>query len=249
MSSEIAESSGSLTMLTWLEVNKKNLLMTVVVLAVAGAATGLFWHFRSQKELAASVALMQLTRPLGAAAGESVAKPSDYLAVADNYPGTGAAERALLLGAGQLFSEGKYVAARTKFEQFASTYPASELLPTARLGSAAASDALDELDRAMQGYQAVITNYPNDLVAIQAKLALALVYEAKMQPANALKIYDELIKSAVAAPTIWDSEVRLRHYQLLQRHPELEPKPVVAPAASLTPMAPGQPATVLPAAK
>lgn len=244
MSSEIVTEPAepaSIAVLSWIEVNKQRIMVAAGILAVAGFVAGIVLHFRNQKEEEASLALVALTRPLDTARADWTAKSGDFLAIAEKYSGTSAAERALILGAGQLFLEGKPADARTKFEQFVSTFPNSELIPTAQLGIASSSDALNELDKAVQGYQQVITSYSTDPAATQARLSLGLLYETKNQPAEALKIYDEMARSG--QNSVWTPEVSFRREQLLVKHPELAPKPAAA-AAPAVPMLNAAPAVV-----
>ena len=83
---------------------------------------------------------------------------SEFANVANQYRGTGAAERAGLLGAGALFTEGKYTEAQTEFNKFLSGYPDSSWAGEAAYGVAASLEALNKRDEALTAYQNVTVN-------------------------------------------------------------------------------------------
>src|SRR5262245_64044313 len=116
MSSQAAESTGLINFLSWVEVNKKKLLMGTAAVAVAIAAYSLYrWH-RNEVEAEAIEALYKVQTP-----GAPSAKPPEaqaFLVVAQKHPGTSAGARALLLGAEALFRENKFAEAKTQFETF-----------------------------------------------------------------------------------------------------------------------------------
>ena len=205
--------------LAWVEVNKKRLLYGVVGALVLGMAVYLFGYFRQQREVEANAALFALDKlPEGRDRAARVAAV-DYLRVVDNFSGTRAAERALLLAAGALFAEKNYDEARDKFKQFISNHGDSPSAATAAYGIAACADAKNEVDTAMTGYNTVISTYPQAPEVSQAKFALALLHEAKNQPDSALKIYDDVLKPR--QPSVWHSEANLRREMLLTKWPHL----------------------------
>ena len=233
MSSNVSESDGILELLTWLEVNKKRLMVGAVVVAVAGSAMAIYNFQRKQREFAASDALIRLST-----GRDTHPTSTEYLKVVDEYAGTTAAERALILAAGAYFGEGRHGDAKAKFEHALEKYPSGTMRGIASLGVAACLDEMNKVDEAMAAYQGVVSAYGTDPVVHRAKLAMALLFETKKQPAQALKIYEEL--SRATPPTPLNSEARLLQDDLIKRHPEL--KPAVIPAASSTIMP-----TVLPA--
>ena len=109
--------------------------------------------------------------------------------------------------------------------------------PTAAFGIAACLDAMDKTNEAQPAYQDVVNRYAGSVVASQAKLGLARLYETKGDLAQALRVYDELARPAAASA--WGAEASARREQLLAHHPELagtnRPAPVFPPDLSNAP--------------
>jgi len=249
MNSEATQSDKSLAFLAWLEVNKKRIVFAAVAILVAGIVLYLYNYFAAEKEAAGTAAILELNKPAMGNARPTPPTASEYFGVAERFAGTKAAERAALLGASALFSEKKFSEAKTKFDDFAAKYPNSAFLASAAFGSAAALDGQNQLEPALSAYQQVVTRFAGDPVATQAKLAIAIIYEAKKQPDLALKMYDEIMKDNNAM--FWRREVATLQGHLLVEHPELRetPKPInlgPAPTGVVTP--PSAPAPVKPAA-
>lgn len=203
----------------WLEVNKKRVLIGVIVLAVLIFALSLYRWNRGQAEIAANAVLLALENQAGRGQAAKGPGAQAYLQVAASHQGTSAGAQAQLLGAEALFKEGKYAEAKAQFEVFLRDHSDNPFLPTAAFGIAASLDSQDKTNEALVAYQNVVAGYPNSAVAGQAKLATARFYEARNEPAQALKIYDELARPN--APTGWSSEAGRRREDLLSRHPEL----------------------------
>jgi outer membrane protein assembly factor BamD (BamD/ComL family) len=220
--------------LSWVEVNKKKLLIGAAVLAVAIGAYAIYqWH-RNEAEVDAVAALYKIQSPAGRPAGGGLPGAQAYLAVATSHSGTSAGAQALLMGGAGLFRENKFADAKTQFESFLRTYPEHPMAPTAAFGVAASLDAMDKTNEALTAYQDVVSRYPGSAVATQAKLGLARLYEAKNDFTQAFRIYEEL--SRPTAFSAWSPEAAARRDRLLARHPELAktnaPAPVVSSALS-----------------
>src|SRR5688572_25598411 len=95
-------------LLAWLEVNKKKVAIVALVLVVIGFGIATVRYMNDQKELNASGALLALKPMLTPATNVPVATPTELLKVAQDYSGTSAAERARLLAATGMFTEGRY---------------------------------------------------------------------------------------------------------------------------------------------
>ena len=89
------------------------------------------------------------------------------------------------------------------------------------MGSAACLEAQKNLDAALTAYQGVIERHPNEGAAIQAKLAVGRIQEAKGQHADALKLYQDVARSPNM--TSWQGEFANRRDDLLRRFPQLAP--------------------------
>jgi TolA-binding protein len=219
MSSEATESMRLVNFLAWLEVNKKRLLVGVIIVAALAGGYSIYRWRENEAEAEANEALLKLHKAGNRLESATGPGAQAYLQVAAAHAGTGAGARALLFAAETLFLENKYSEARTEFEKFIRNYGDSPDVTIAAFGVAACLDALDKTNEAMTAYQDVITRYGTSAVAGQAKLAIARFYEARNEPAQALKIYEELTRPT--AQTAWTSEASMRRELLLQKNPEL----------------------------
>jgi predicted negative regulator of RcsB-dependent stress response len=219
MSGEITESSRYYDFLAWLEINKKQIVTGAVIVAVLAVAVSYYVYSKNQRELAANAALLKVGLPVGGPDQASPPTAQAYFKVADEYSSTKAGLRALLFGAGALFTDGKYSEALTEFQKFQNRYPGSSLCPIAALGVASCMDSMNQVDNAIKAYQDIITRYPDDAVAPQAKIALARLEEAKKQPEQALKLYEEVARQA--GRSYWGSEANEARNVLLAKYPNL----------------------------
>jgi len=219
MASEQPQSTGLLELLAWIEVHKKKLIAGAVVLTVVGF--GIYVHQLRQRERqdAGARALVEKRASPGASDTRPRVKPDEYLEVAQRYPGTSAAEQALLLAARGFFTEGKYPQAQALFEKYVAEHQGGEWIAEAEYGIAACLDAQNEPKKALAKYQQVVTRYSSDTVVPYAQLASARLNEATGQPELALKIYDEMARSKSA--TLLSAEVRARRETLVQKFPQL----------------------------
>lgn len=193
MDSEIAHLQGIYKLWAWAEKNKRQLLWAALAAVVLGLGIYYYlWHQETAERTAAEE-LAQL-RPTPAPSGPPTPiRAEEYLKLAGEHRGTQAAGRALLLGAGALFTNGKYAEARTEFERFLHEYPDSPLRCEALYGSAACLDAEgNKAGEAAAAFKSVVDRYPLDPVVPRAKLALARVYEAQKQVEQAYQLYSEL---------------------------------------------------------
>jgi TolA-binding protein len=210
MSTDIA-TAAEFHLTGWYEKNKRQLAWGVGIVAVVALVLGFYLWNRNQRESDASKALSNLTP------GQAAAQ--DYLKMSDQYSGTAAAGRAVLLAASSSFTEGRYAEAQAQFTQFLSEQPESPSRPAALLGVAACLAAQGKAAEAMQKYQDVVQRFPNDQVTSPAKSALARLYEAQNQFKEALPIYQDLARSE--ANQSYGLEAMVRLQDLLARHPEL----------------------------
>jgi len=221
MDSETSQSSRFYEFLAWVELNKKNLAIGAG--ALVALCFGYFvyqWHSNEQ-EAAANQALSAIRSTPSPSPMLPEPKAQEYLKVANEFSGTAAGERALLMAAADLYAQGKYQEAQAQFERFLKNYSHSPLAPQAVYGVAVCADALNKVDEALAKYQDVVARYPTESVAGQARLAMGRLYEAKNQPELALKTYEELTKGKETS--VWSSEARTLRETLLQKHPNLAP--------------------------
>ena len=243
MHPETTESTWHYELLAWFEINKKRVIGGLGVIIAVSLAIYVYTWNHERTELAGSKALLQLRPVANTAEGLPASSGADFLKVAREYGSTSVGDRALLLAAGALFTEGKYPEAQAQFEKIVSDSSVGALAPIAAFGAAASLDAQDKLDAALAAYQGVISHYGNDSVATRAKLAAAGIHESKSQLDQALKLYDEVIQaSAYSGP---GSEAAVRRERLLQKHPELAS--AVAAKLAAAPGGPSSAAAVTPA--
>jgi len=216
--------------LAWLEVNKKKVLTVALLLVVVGFAMATMRYLREQKELKANGELLALKATLNPGTNTVPPQPSDFLKVAQTFNGTSAAERARFLAATAMFTEGKYAEAEAEFSKFVKDLPGSPWVASAAYGVASAQESQNKPD-AQASYQNVATAYANSVVADDAKLALARIYEGKKQPDQALRIYNELLapKPGELPGQGGNAEVYTRKETLLRAHPELNTNQVATP--------------------
>jgi TolA-binding protein len=179
----------------------KNRFIGGAIAVVLIILLGLLWSWhKGQVEINAGQAISQLI-----ASSQPNATPSQlagqYLAIAGEYSGTQAAQRALLQGASVLFTSGDYAGAQTQFQKFTANYPTSQLLATSQLGQAACLEALGKPDAALDAYQKVVDAYPSSASAVSAQFALGRIYEQQGKFADALRYY-QVVAHAVGSTTI-----------------------------------------------
>src|SRR4051812_47561663 len=118
MDSDTAQLPLSDRLLAWFETNKKQALWGAVILVAGGLIIGFMLWRKSEKEIEAGEALSAVSVPYSSGAVRTGSGADSYLKVANNFPHTKAATRALLLAAGDEFAQGHFDRAKTLFEQF-----------------------------------------------------------------------------------------------------------------------------------
>lgn len=237
MNSEAPESAGLIELLTWLDVNKKKLVMGAAAFVAIGFAVSVVRYAKNQKELGASEALLELRTPLNAPTNTPPASSSAFLKIAEDFKGTSAAERAEFLAAATLHTEEKYEQARAAFEKFAGQYPSSAWVAAAQFGVGSSWEALKNPEKAMAAYKTVVDTYPNSSAVADARLAIARLHESKKEPEMALKIYDSLTGTNSVSARAGDASIRKE--ALLRQFPYLaKPKTNAAVTGTTTVVAP-----------
>lgn len=223
MSTESEESPGLMEFLTWLETHKQKLIGGGIVALVIGSAVYVANWSSEQKEQAAGSALYEVQLKEGEEEEANQPSSQDYVAIVDEYAGSSAAERSLLLAARADFLAGDYDQAREKFERFQTEFDSSEFISSALYGVAASYDAAGRSAEAKGAFQAVLNRFANTAVAAQAKLALASIHESDGELSEALVLYDDVNRPGV--PVAYSSRAAARREKLFDKNPELRPEP------------------------
>ncbi len=108
------------------------------------------------------------------------------------HPGTLTAQRAQLMAAAMHFAEGRPQAAERELQSLASR-PLPPVAATVQLGLAACLEERGALDEARVAYQRVLAQHPQELEAVQARLALGALHEAAGENAQAATRYAEVM--------------------------------------------------------
>ena len=210
----------------WVEANKTRLIAGAAIVAIVIMLVWFVTSQREQKELAAGLALTQVTL---SASGPSMADA--YLKVAAQHPGTAAGRRALLQGAAALFDAGKFPDAQAQFQKYIDTNPDSEFSGPATLGVAACLDAQGKTDLAVGAYQRVVNSSSDTAVTSAAKFALARIAEAQGRLNDALVFYQDVSRANPSSSL--GSEATLRLIELRSKMPA--PSTTPAPPALTVP--------------
>jgi len=175
----------------WVEANLKRIgIGAGIAVAAAFLISFYFWQ-QDQKEIAAGRAFTQLI--VSTPPDTSASQLADlYLQIANEYPGTRAAQRALLQGATVLFAAGRYADAQTEFQKSLDAHPDGQFSGQAALGVAASLEAQGKTDLAARAYQGVINGFDDPMAADRAKFALARIYESQGKVSDALNFYEDV---------------------------------------------------------
>jgi len=229
MDSETTQSSGMIGLLAWIEVNKKRLVIATAAVIGVVAIAAIVIQQRAQRERNASEALSDVRLPFSPSAPLPPGMAESLAKVADDYKGTKAAQRGLLLSAGVLFEEGKYADAQARFNQVLQQYPDSAWTAEANLGIAASLAALGKTAEATTKYEEIRRRFGNSAIIEETKLALARLY-AVPKPEESFKMADEVMKAGGQNSGL-AMEAAMLQEDLLKKHPELAKlrEPLIAP--------------------
>ncbi|HWY78382.1 MAG TPA: tetratricopeptide repeat protein [Verrucomicrobiae bacterium] len=246
MESDAKQSSMDIFQLVaWAQANRKQLIGVAIAIAVIGLGIGLYiWHGNARDASAndALAAIKPAARMPGVA--PLMPPPDAYLKVANDYPGTPSGARALLMAAAGLFEDGKFKDAEALFTRFMQDYPEFPLSTQAQIGIAASLEAQGKTNEAATHYKEFRERHPSDSSWTQATSALARLYNEQGKPDQALKLYQELVNKR--NNDTWSQEAPFLMHEILEKHPELQPKPTPppAPAATQLMMPPTTPSTL-----
>lgn len=204
---------------TWFELNRRPVLVAVGL--VCAAIVGIM-VVRARQQASARDASAQLLAALPAGAPGQPPAPLDaqkLLQISQKFSGTPSATQARLLAAGQLFADGKFAEAQGQFSGLEDAAPDNPYLGIALLGVAASLDAQGKTAEATTAYDRVISLFPNDAPAQQARLAKSRLIESS-QPPQALALLDDVLRNEFALG--YQQIAGAARARLLAGHPELD---------------------------
>ena len=215
--------------LTWLKANLKNVILGAIIVIVVGGGLGMFIHNRSQREVRAGEALSEVLTPATSTATPLPGQLEGYLKVAQDFPGSKAAARAIVMAASMQFAQSNYVEAEKLFQREIKEYPESDWRSEANMGIASCYEQFGKTNEALAKFEEIRKSSAPE--ADDAKLKVASILEAQGKVIEALKLYDELLKSYPYAGLGMEAGMKLE--DLTNRIPAL--------ATNLTPVNPPAP--------
>jgi TolA-binding protein len=223
MESDAAQSADIYRLIAWAHANRQRLIAFGAGLAVVALGISLWSWNGDRREAAANDALSLLTTKARGGPEATPISGDDYLQVANDYSGTGAGARALLLAGATLFDAGKYADAQKNFERFLAEYPDNPLAAQAELGVAACLEAQGKTGDSAVKYKDFIDHHQGDPLLPQAKSSLARLCIALNKPDEALRIYQDMRQTR--NNDSWTVEAGLQADELLAKYPNLRPPP------------------------
>lgn len=242
MDSDVTQSAFFYNFLDWAEAHRKQLLIGLIALVVVGLVITFYFVHQSQVQDDANNALSKLLVRTSTTSPEPT--PELFMRVANDYPNTDGGNRAFLLAASELYTQGKYDEARAQFQRFLQEHPDSPFAGQAALGIASCLDAQGRTDDAINAYRNAADRYQTPNVAPQARMALARLYQTQGKLAETRNQLEEIVKNY---PPPVSTDARNQLGQLLMAHPELMPAnpqaqaPPMRPAPTVTPILSNRP--------
>jgi predicted negative regulator of RcsB-dependent stress response len=228
MESGTPPSAGFYNFLGWLETNRQRVAIGLVVLVGLGLIAGFIAWRSGQTEIEAEQALSAVRMPFVPTETPAAGTAETLVKVADEYPKTLAAAKALLRAGTVYFDQGNFTKAQEQFDKFLRNHDKTSWVPQAVFGIAACLDAQNKTAEAISKYNDFIKNYPSDPAADQARLNLARLYERSNQPALALDVLKKLTEQGPQTQAAGEAQERMR--ELFAKHPSLvPPNPVTSP--------------------
>jgi predicted negative regulator of RcsB-dependent stress response len=222
-------------LMAWLHYNWKPVAIGAGAVAVLLVGFALHNWNKNQNEAKANAELFAMPSLVGAN-NKTEVRAENFQKIADEFPNTSVAQRAELIAAGVLFTDGKFAEAEKEFTKFLNADRDNSLQAQAAVGVAASLEAQNKIGEATAKYQELIAKYSGENVVSPGKLTLARLLESQNKGEEALKLYDDLLRNPNPYDP-WSAEARERRELLLQKFPSLKSKPAMA-APTVSPNAP-----------
>lgn len=234
MESDVTQSALFYKLWAWGDAHKKQLLLGLLAVIIVGVGIAFWFAHQTQAQTDANDALSTLVAHTVSPTAPAPT-PNAFLKVTTDYPNSDAGQRALLLGASDLYAQGKYDEARGEFQRFLQQYSDSRFVGEAALGVAACMDAQSMTNDAIAAYRNVADHYQQDWnVAPDAKLALARLFLGQGNLADAKGQLQDILRDY---PGQVSAEASRRLQELIMAHPELMPPTAPPPQAAPNPAA------------
>jgi len=122
MDEEVKTTAALYRAAAWAHARRKQLMWTTIAVVVIGLTAAIYIWQKNQNEITAAQAYSQLKSPLGLETLPATAA-DPYIHLANDYSGTQAAARSLLVAGSILFDSGKFKESQTQFERLIREYP------------------------------------------------------------------------------------------------------------------------------
>ena len=207
----------------------------------------LFWMLHKQKILAGAAALILFLIGFGAYLGykavqnqraesayAAAASIEDWRSVIAHFPGSAAAGNAYLRIAAKQVEDGKYAEADTTYQSFIHQLPKHPLVMNAYLGLAQNAEREKDLDKALQYYTQVATQFGNSYAGPIALFHQGRITKAKGQLAAARAIFENVVQrypDSFAAALAGHEATKLADKLAPKSAKQPETKPGVSPVS------------------
>lgn len=177
--------------------NRKGLALGILIaiVAITGSYAVYTWHRATQEREAQGLLVKAYSAMWGDAPGAQ-RNPEEakkvYAEIAGKYPGTVAAEEALIRLGNLQFEGSKYDEAISVYGNYLTSYPHGRFRAMASIGKAYAEEAKGDLPAAEKTLTQFVESAKDDPLAGEAQSSLAHVYEVMKKPEDALRIYSQI---------------------------------------------------------
>lgn len=207
-------------LVAWADKNRKQLLIGLAVVILAGAVAGLYvWH-KTAAETAANAAYCDI-KPSPPGEPGTAAQAAQYAQVANNYPDTSAGARAMLMAGSVYFETGAYDQAQAMFQRLLGEHPDFPLADEAEIGVATCLEVKGNKAEAIQHYSSILQRAPGPTWS-QARSSLARIYTDENKPEEAVQQYVEMLQAR--QNDSWTMEAQVQMQGLLEKYPALRQK-------------------------
>ena len=226
-------SAGFYDFLGWLETNKKRIAIGAAALFLIGVLVGFVIWRSGQRAMEAEETLSSIRTTAMPGELPPAGAAEALIQVAEEFPKTAAAPKALLRAGTVYFDQNNFVKAQEQFDKLLRNYGDTIWVPQAVYGVAASLEAQAKMTEAIAKYNDFIRNYPGDSAAEQARFSLARLYQQTKQPALALEVLKKMTDAQAGGFSPGAAEAQERMKEIYTKHPELIPPPPASPAAAI----------------